>query len=661
MKNLYLNKLRDFFLDKPSLIFPAVLLIIFILLVSFRISGSSIGIYHEYLYGSTTKDSNLIYGEPQAIRSDEWLVNTQMAMAQEQVGYAYVNPNFNTGKNMSLIVDAPYLEWSALFKSQNFSFFILPLEYAFAFKWWFMLFALLLSSYYFFLRIVKDRVFIAFLMSIIVGFTPFMFWWYQSGTLMTLTYSFLILLVSLNIIDRKPIKFLKKTYGQWPSAIIKTFVLTYLLSSFALMVYPPFQIPIAIVIGFFLLGYLIDQRKKLKKHWKFILAPVIGSVVVTASICGAFIMTRSDVVSSINNTVYPGKRVVASGGYDIKKILTTYLQPQLQREGRGSHYGQNQSESSSFILMPLFFILPSIALLAWIYMKKKKVEWVLLALIACCLLFLTNLFIPGTDLLAKLSLLYLVPHDRLTIGLGFVTVILVAYMAYLASKHIPTISRKTTFMLLGYTFAFFAISIWAGFEVSRAFPDFINSKKLIVLLAIFLYVGLGLLLINRIRAGMILIALFSIASVIQIHPLYHGLGPIYNSEISKTIQQLSTKEDKWAIAQSIQIENLPQASGRQALTGVSAYPNTTYWEKYAGSENAQIYNRFAHTFLSSNDSGALVLINPDLYAISSSCERKVSQDIDYILSTTTLEGTCHRLVKTLHYPKATFFFYQVAH
>jgi len=56
-------------------LFPAFIFFIYIFLVLFRIHSSSIGMYHKYFYGEK-KDPNLIFSQPRAIRSDEWLVWT---------------------------------------------------------------------------------------------------------------------------------------------------------------------------------------------------------------------------------------------------------------------------------------------------------------------------------------------------------------------------------------------------------------------------------------------------------------------------------------------------------------------------------------------------------------------------------------------------------
>jgi hypothetical protein len=659
MNSRYFHKSLTYVKQRPSLIFPIILVVIFILLVAFKINGSSIGIYHNYLYGNNVKDNNLVYGNPRGIRSDEWLVNTQMTLAQEENGYARFNPNFNENKDMSLVIDAPYIDWSAVFKPQNFSFFVMPFEYAFSFKWWLLLLSLLLSAYYFTLKILPKKIILAIFVSLITGFSPFVFWWYQSSTVETLTFGFLLIMIGMSIVDKTELSlFGNKVSKNW-SIILKTTSFAYILSCFALILYPPFQIPMIPIIGLFLLGYTFNKKRTyLKKNWRIIFIPLISAAVFGVVVSGAFVLTRSDVVKTISSTVYPGKRVIKTGGYDVKKLLVTYLQPLLQIDSKGMHYGMNQSEASNFILTPLYFIIPFIALFTWLYVKQKNFDWVLFCLILCNLLFLADLFIPNIDIIARVTFLYLVPHDRLLIGMGMLTIVSLVYAVKVYINAKIKFNRRIVIAMATYLLLLFLSMIWAGLATSHEYPLFVSSRLLILLLTACVLIGISLILFKKFKLGLAIIAIFSIASVVTIHPLYRGLGPIYKSEIGETIRSLSPASASWGAAESIMVENLPEVSGRSAVTGVAAYPDNAFWKKFSEMKDDAIYNRYAHVILTSADANALTLIGADNFVISEGCERKVSQEINYIISTAPLSDSCDHLLKTLSYPNVTFYFYK---
>ncbi len=655
---MHLNDKKISYLKShKALLFPVVLFCFFLILTSYRVSGTSIGVYHSYLYGRDSKDSALVFGRPQTIRSDEWLVNTQLEMAQEKNGFNQINPNINGGRDMSIITDTPYRGWSAVFKPQNFAFFVLPFEFAFAFKWWLLIFSLLVSSYYFSLKIFPNKILPAAFASLIISFSPFVSWWYQTGTIAPLFYGFLILLVSMSIVDNTPLTVFHRQASSMLSCAIKILTLAYLLISFALLLYPPFQIPVAFVVAFYMLGYIAEKlQTQPKKQLLGILAPFVVATGLTVMISGIFFMTHHQVISAITGTAYPGKRVVASGGYDIKNILVTYLQPQLERKSRGVHYLENQSESSNFILSSLAVIVPSITLGAWIFIKHRKIEWVLFSLIICNLLFLAHLFVRLPAIVTKLSLLYLVPQQRLMIGMGFLAIVTMIYMARLAEKYVK-LSRKLVLVILAYVAIYFILGLWAGLETRNAFPLFISSLRLIIILNAFLCLGLVLVFTKKYTFGLVLLALFSLGSSLYVNPLYKGLGDVRDGRITGAMQNVSTSKDSWGVVDNLYAENLPLLSNRQSISGIEFYPNTKFWSNFSGNEDHAIYNRYAHVLLTESPKN-IKLVQPDLFAASISCDKKLAFSVDYILSSRPLDASCRKLVKTVIYPATTFYLYE---
>src|SRR5664279_1219730 len=59
--------------------------VIFVVLVSLGLSGTSSGILHPLLFHGD--DARLIVGFPKAIRSDEWLVSTPLILSQVEQGF----------------------------------------------------------------------------------------------------------------------------------------------------------------------------------------------------------------------------------------------------------------------------------------------------------------------------------------------------------------------------------------------------------------------------------------------------------------------------------------------------------------------------------------------------------------------------------------------
>ena len=75
----------------------AIAIIIFVLCVIFKISGSSIGLWSDQM-NLDNKDTGIIFGKSRPIRSDEWAVLSPMFKAQTESGFNYFNNNLRATK-----------------------------------------------------------------------------------------------------------------------------------------------------------------------------------------------------------------------------------------------------------------------------------------------------------------------------------------------------------------------------------------------------------------------------------------------------------------------------------------------------------------------------------------------------------------------------------
>ncbi|OGL37180.1 hypothetical protein A3E49_02560 [Candidatus Saccharibacteria bacterium RIFCSPHIGHO2_12_FULL_49_19] len=642
-------------------LFPVILFAIVLVLAAGRISGSSIGSYHPVIYGQNAEDPDLFFGYPRPIRSDEWLVTTQLTIAQSKADFPRINENLGTGTDMSLIGDAPYKEWSVAFKPQNLAYLAIPLENALAFKWWFLLFMLITSFYFFTLRFFPSKRLFASVFASAAGLSPFVSWWFVTGTIAPLFYGLLVMILGMRIINGEPVKFLDKRKPLYSHAIY-ALVLAYLLTAFALIIYPPFQIPVAIVVFFFLLGYLINKRLGGKVQWKKLLVTIsvfTAGLVVTMALLFTFISTRQDAVKALTGTVYPAQRTSLSGGLNPLHIFDSFMMPQLQSESRGTQFFKNQSEASNFILLSPFLILPALVLTYIDYRKNRRIDWLFTAILACTLLLFARSFIPIGDPLYNILLLHLVPHERLLIGIGLANVIFIL----LILKKLGDLKLPTRPFLIGasiYSLICFAAIAWLGFKVSDLYPKFISYPPKIIILALAFSGILFLVLTRRMLLAAIVLLAFSFFSVVKVNPIYQGLGWIDNNELLTKMQSVSAPEDTWAVADTIQLENLGLLANRDSLTGVHIYPDLAFWDR-AAPGGSDIYNRYAHILFISSPSfeQQLYLVQPDFFEIGLSCNEFVTKNVDFLLTTVPLDRPCLELTDRVSYPAITFFIHKV--
>jgi hypothetical protein len=650
-------------LRKSVWLFPGILLLLLVVLTSLQLSGSSVGLYYPVLYGENQKSPNLIANQPLTVRSDEWLVNTQLTVAQAAIGYPHVNPNINGGSDMSVVGDAPYKDWSAVFRPQNLAFFVFPLAYALAFKWWLLLLLVIVSCYFFVLRFFPGKRLLASLLSTAVGCSPFLFWWYQTATFASIFYGFFIILLGMRIINGEKVSFLGR-HAEKYSRVLYVFGLAYLLIAFALILYPPFQIPVALCVLAFLAGYLIEKigfARKLFSRQALTTLTIFGiSLFLVGATVFTFLHTRSQAVNAIQHSVYPGSREISGGGAPVFQIFSTFLQPQLERDDRAFHYYDNPSEASNFILLLPFLLIPGFVLLYFEYRQSRKFRWSLLFTQLLAVLFIANLFRGELQPLYNLLFLNEVAHPRLFIGLGFLGVLqLILLMKSLDGLRLD---KKRLYSISAiYTLVCLAALLWSLDYVRDHWPLFISNSLFIVFLVGAFAGTVFLFLSRRFLLGASVFCIFSLLGVAWIHPLYRGIEPLYPSKLSIAINSVSGPSDTWVTLDDVYFENAASMAGRKSLSGIQPYPNLELWRQIEGPRADFVYNRYAHILFSSDVSSpdAIRLARPDNFHVKFACTPFVKKNVQYALATHPVNNDCIRLVKKVNYPSKTFYLYRV--
>jgi hypothetical protein len=644
-------------ITKSTWLFPAVLLLIVIVLSLAKINGSSIGVYSSYFYGDKP-DENLILNEPRPIRSDEWIVNTQQTIGQSNNNYSRVNDNVGDGQDMSVLSDAPYKEWTTLFKPLNLAFFVLPFEIAFALKWWLMGYLLIISCYFFILHLLPNKIIISILLSVGFFFSPFVQWWYLYGTLAVLYYAFLGALFFMKILSAK----------SNPSVIGWSLGLYYVVTSFALILYPPFQIPALLAVVFFCIGYALERRgivgtKKLFKRLSVLIPIALFSLITIF----CFYYTRNEIFSIIQSTAYPGVRVVKSGGFSILHFFASPFSYQHQFLNYSSGYKlpggiENQSATSNFILLLPFLILPAIYVVVKIKKIKNYTDWPLVFSVAGAIFLAAWMFVGGLDFIGTPLLLNKVPHLRMIIAFGLLNYFVIILLFRISVVHHIRINR---YFIWTYFAVCTFISLFIAHKLTGQLPEFISYKRAYLLAMVFPVITF-MILKNKILLASLLIMSFSIFSSYLVNPLYKGTSILTETNLSQTIQEISYSDadKKWVSDESI-LENFATMNGLPSISGVYLYPQLDLWEPVMSDED--IYNRYAHTNFVfdrdiNKDTGIkLQLVGEDNFGIfSEPCNDFLkTNNVGFILTRVEFkEEVCLDLIKTINYPEKIFYIYR---
>jgi hypothetical protein len=655
--------------------FPLLITFVYLLLVVFGINGSSTGMYHRLIYGNEEVDQSIIYGKPKSIRSDEYLIFSPTVALQAQTGFPAVNENLGSGREVVIVPEAPMKDWVGFFRPHTFAYFLLPFANAFAFSWWFGFFALLASSYFFFLRTFEQRRILAILLSISFTLSPFIMWWYQVSILLPLAYFFMAAILIMRLLNREKVKNIN---SQRFSDYLHTIALVYIGASFGLLLYAPFLIPVAIVLAVYIAGYITDGLKGRQFNFKQIKRPlafIVLAILAVVTIGFIFYLDRREMISAIANSLYPGNRLTVSGELPfspIYRFFDSFLMPLLPQPPTGSFY-TNQSEASNFILLLPFLILPGILVQFFDYIKNKKISYTFLFIQLLAIAFMLRITTPIADSLFNIFLLDRVPNNRLMIGVGLVGFLQLAFLIKnLSSIQIP----KRLWHVAAGIFSLLSF-IWLLVLAKYYFAKYLffeNNYLIIGSLIVLFTAVIASFLFKKNRLGAILLLIFTLISSHNVLPIQKGMAFYEDSAIINKIRENSSQDDSWAVVDNFTFESLPTIAGHRLINGRQPYADLEFWRQIdKRGEFEDVYNRQAHALFITNlaepnrflpEDFATIeedmeLVKGNVFKVKFGCTDFVYDNVNLVLATHMVNLPCLDFVDKIEYPKVTFYIFKV--
>ncbi|MDA1036713.1 MAG: hypothetical protein O3B65_07550 [Chloroflexi bacterium] len=634
--------------------------------IALGVHGSSIGQQFVRYNGPEIADPNLLFGEPQGIRSDEWLVTTPLSLAQTRTHFEPVNQLIGDGQNMGLVLDLPQRNLAGLFEPQNWGYFFLDFGRGIAWKWWSLAAMLLISSYYFALPLVGRRT--AALLSVSLALSPFVHWWYQTITIAPLAYGLAICALL------RPL-----TCAESPrrTRILAGLGIAYAGTAFALVQYPPFQIPVVLLSAAWYVGLARDDWRRSPpaiSNWRIAarryVVPVVPSVLLSVAITGWVVLGLADQIAIIADAEYPGIRNFASGSAGWQQfwhMSASNLQVLLPDINRAAQYFTNQSEASNFIT--LWPVLVGVLVIDRVRRRpRSSADSQAVFVAAALVLMVLWLFVDGLSLLFKPTLLWQVPPLRLLLGLGFGQALLLPLF----------IRRETEIRAPGGDVARWSM-VW-GFGtlvlistvlLRERYPDFVNLPWLVILSTVLLLGAAGLMVTHRHVLGVGLLALLGAISVVSINPLYRGADVLTNSDVDMAIRRIGTADTagRWASIDDVAAENLAFQNGMRTLTGNYLYLHEDFWRLLDpdGSDD-HLYDRYMHVVAhletddSLNPEPQLELLQSNVMRVTfDPCNLGPLADIElrYLIMQGEAGAPCMELVELIEYPARSFWIYRI--
>lgn len=621
------------------LIFPTLLILLVLTLATFHIHGSSMGEYYKIIY-NTEDDPSLLFGQSRGIRSDEWVGTTPIFISQMRNNLASVNPDVAYEINQGYGYGIPTDNIFTIFRPQLWIFFLTNnMGFAFSFYWWFRIFLLVLSFYLLLLEITKKNSILSVLGSLLLLVTPFIQWWLVFDTITMISFGILFF-----------IRLIKS--GRLLNQVLSGIGLTYSLISFALILYPPFQIPLAWVALFIGIGVIIQNKKELLLDKKSLLIKIVlftSSAIITGIIILLFIKSFEDVINLMTGTIYPGSRFIPPGMGDFRRMLSGFFNILLQKNSNGVPFG-NQSEASNFFMLYPFLGIWMVYSNIKILLNKKSPDWIGLFILISLLFLTTWYLLPLPEIFSKLTFLYMVPADRLTIALGFANYLIIINM--LSKKiYVPQLNNKSELLLTiiivfltGLTYYKVGLYLYELNNNFFSWPAIVSDNLKILGVTLFTPI-LVFLVMQRRYLSLAILVIFGIFSTILVNPLYQGLDTMIGTPLAKEIQKISSEDDSpWIIYGQFIFAHYSLANGAHVINGMHNYPQFEIWNVIDPERKYQnIYNRFAHVIVSEKTANEepLSLIQNDAIELNiNPCDSKLDElQVKYILSTVELQNT----------------------
>lgn len=635
------------------LAFPLLATFGFALLVGLGWNGSSSSLLRTYLEEpGPDPDPQRVFGSPNRVRSDEWAVITPLLVAQAGSGYDRVNTDAFGGTDVSIFSAVPYRSWSTVFRPQHLGFLVLPFDQAFAFHWWFPAWLLAMGSYGLALGFCPRRPGLAAAAALAITLAPFVHWWFLTITTGSLGWA--AVLVALFVL-------LERCRSR--AALLATVAaIGYASAAFLLLLYPAFQIPcawvlLACVVGWcFRAGAPTTLRHRVER-----LGWATAGGAAGAAVFGVFVLTRWNTIQLQANTEYPGGRMIPSGGGDavwlFSGFLDRYLSPDLALPGS---LGGNPSETSSFVLTGIFLTIPAVWLLVRGWRQRLGVDGLLVALLAVLVLFLAFMFVPGLDLLARVTLLSQVMPHRLYIGLGLLSLALtVAVLREMDRQRtrppwavvgLVGVVTLAVHGRVGLRVADLAPA-WSG-GVLRWLPLALVATAIVVLVAR----GYGAVALGA-------LATFSAVAVYRVNPLHSGVYDTRETALSEAIVAVDEADPGGWIAMGSALNSaVLTMQPVERYSGTALYPNFDVWaELDPTGENRPVYNRFAHVaFTDDPEAVGLAVPYPDhVVARFHGCGPFAQNRLRHVLSSKPVADDCLTLNRKVHMPASTFYIYDI--
>jgi hypothetical protein len=559
-------------IGRKTLVYPGILLVLFILLVAAGVSGSSVAMLSD-----SARDPGLLLGSPQPVREDEWSIHTPDFIGQMMAGGRSPRLVGVGEHDLSVIGNLPTRDWSTVFRPDSMAAVVLPPANALAWNWWLPVLISALA-FYGLAGLCGLGSGLSVSLSMLISFSPFVEWWHSNSIAGSLGFGAAACFSILMLLRAES---RSRTFF-W------CFSSSYWIVAFALVLYPPFQISSLLALIPITVAVILADIGGKRYGWPRAIA-LTGTAGLAAMIgVAGFVFTHSEAISALQGTAYPGLRQSQGGEGTIVQLLSANFSPVLAHAPAVFAHS-NLSEISA----PYVFAAESlvVVLLAGWRIRDRTARYVAIASAAALILGLAWDQLPIPTWAGGLFMLTLVPSQRVLPLIGISSAFLLAALIH---SQIPGLSRRRR-VLVGAAVASTSLGL-AAIEVVKL-KSAIPSLRLPALIGVAVLgaVAVAVLAAAPRRWGVAAVVTLVACGFFSVNPLYRGTGALENSDISQAIRREGPNAT-WLNYGNQTVEAFLSASGASSLSGRNYYPNSKGWEQLlGGTRNEDVWNRYLKT------------------------------------------------------------------
>jgi hypothetical protein len=586
--------------DRKTLCLITFLVLALLALTVSKIHYSSIAAWDEIVteYHDSKRPAKVLWGTPKFIRIDEWHIVAPAVVSQAAKHFPVENYSLGGGK-VPVLMGLPSRHFSALFLPQNWGYFLLGVEMGFSFFWNYGVILFVLSSFLLFRLLTRNKFWMPLFGSLFLFFSSFVQWWSICGAMFT-AFNFMTIAFIYLVSSKRRL-----------TIILAAGALFFFSINFSLTLYPPFQVPLALLWFACCAGYLLQycKRSMVQKNLKWRVIAGVACLLCIASFAVLFYVDLQSSISLTMHTVYPGKRFSTGGKFGWERLFSGFYG--IFFDEKNFIWG-NICETSSFLL-----VFPVIVVAVAVRAIRGKAVPLEIALSAY-LLFLTFYVLWGLPpVISRLTLLSFVPSYRAIIGLGVGNIILVVVFLGSAQgeqKIAPAVSMVLFILFLSCLLAH-------GMYLNATTNHFFRPWQ-ISAISIFFSIAAVLLLNRRKLIFSIMILAFIFLSTCSVLPVSRGLGFIVDKTLYRVVKEIVAKdpEARWLVYRSGLLGEFISAAGANVLSGTKYCPDfSVIGILDPPGRGGDIYNRFAHIVVVNRaevDKVDFSLLYTDCYAIA---------------------------------------------